>query len=145
MQRSSHLGRGPEFSLNQTQLNVRNLQSFLITPLSQSISATQGSLLKFHFHEASSLALLNHTFLSSLKLVSGATDSNIYSGTSYFLYSESHSIAAYCVYGYNEIYFCFLPNQLDSSQFSAIWFKVNCHFVTNYIYALYLHLTLLTN
>ena len=69
--------------------------------------------------------------------VSVATDSTLYSVPSYFLYPKFHSKAGCCVYVRNDIT-CSRAHQLDSSEFSTIWLKVNCHSLTKYFCAVYL-------
>ncbi len=67
--------------------------------------------------------------------VSEATDSNLYSVLSYFLYPQFHSKAGCCVYVRNDIT-CSRAHQLDSSEFSTIWLKVNSHSFSKYICAI---------
>ena len=69
--------------------------------------------------------------------VSGNTDSNLYSVPSYYLYPRFHSKAGCCVYVRNDIT-CSRAHNLDSSEFSTIWLRLNCHSSTKYICAVYL-------
>ena len=69
--------------------------------------------------------------------VSGATDSNLYSVPSYCLYPNFKTKAGCCVYVRNDILCSRAPN-LDSTEFSTIWLRLNCHSSTKYICAVYL-------
>ena len=69
--------------------------------------------------------------------VSEATDSNLFSIPSYFLYHKFHSKAGCCVYVRNDI-FCSRAHNFDSSEFSTLWLRLNCHSTTKYICAVYL-------
>ncbi len=79
----------------------------------------------FTFHSVGHhLSLRPHLLFLTETQVSGATDSNLYSVPSYFLYPKFHSKAGCCIYVRNDI-ICSRAYQLDSSEFSTIWLKVN--------------------
>ena len=69
--------------------------------------------------------------------VSEATDSSPYSVPSYFLYSQFQSKAGCCVYVRNDIT-CSRAHALESSEFSTIWLRLQCHSHTKFICAVYL-------
>ena len=66
-----------------------------------------------------------------------ATDSNLYSVPSYYLYPKFQSKAGCCAYVRNDIT-CSRAHDLDSSEFSTIWLRLHCHSITKYICAVYL-------
>ena len=69
--------------------------------------------------------------------VSVATDSSPFSVPSYFLYSHFQAKAGCCVYVRNDIT-CSRAHNLDSSEFSTIWLRLQCHSLTKFICAVYL-------
>ncbi len=81
--------------------------------------------------------LQNITFFSQLKQVSEATDSNLYSVPSYFLYPKFQTKAGCSVYVRNDIT-CSCAHHLNSSEFSIIWTKLKCYSIAKYICAVYL-------
>ena len=69
--------------------------------------------------------------------VSEATDSSPYSVSSYYLYPHFRFKAGCCVYVRNDIT-CSRAHFLESSEFSTIWLRLQCHFSTKFICAVYL-------
>ncbi len=76
-----------------------------------------------------------HLFLTETQ-VSGFIDRNLYSVPSYCLYSNFQPKTGCCVYVRN--IFCPRAPNLDSTKFSTIWLRLNCHSTTKYICAVYL-------
>ncbi|MPC48947.1 hypothetical protein E2C01_042734 [Portunus trituberculatus] len=72
-------------------------------------------------------------FLTKTQL-SEATYSSAYSVPSCFLYSHFRSKAGYCVFVGNALT-CSRAHALKSSEFSTIWFRLNTHSLTKFIYA----------
>ena len=68
--------------------------------------------------------------------VSVATDSNLFSVPSYFLYSQFQAKAGCCVYVRNDIT-CSRAHNLESSKFSTIWLRLQCHSHTKFICVVY--------
>ena len=64
-------------------------------------------------------------------------DSSPFSVPSYFLYSHFQSKAGCCAYVRNNIT-CTRAHNLESSEFSTIWLRFQCHFLTKFICAVYL-------
>ncbi len=65
-----------------------------------------------------------HQLLFLIEIVSEATDGNLYSAPSRFFYPKFHTKAGCCVYVCNETT-CSRAHNLDSSEFSTIWVKLN--------------------
>ena len=66
-----------------------------------------------------------------------ATDSNPFSLPSYFFYPHFQSKVGCYVYVRNDIA-CSRADNLESSEFSTIWLRLQCHSLTKYICAVYL-------
>ena len=75
-------------------------------------------------------------FLTETQL-SVTTDSNPFSGPFYFLYPHFQSKAGCSAYVRNDITCSRAPN-LESSEFSTIWLRLQCHSLTKFIFAVYL-------
>ena len=75
-------------------------------------------------------------FLTETQL-SEATDCSPYSVPSYYLYPHFRSKSGCCVYVRNDIS-CSRAHDLESSEFSTIWLRLQCHFSTKFICAVYL-------
>ena len=75
-------------------------------------------------------------FLTETQL-SEATDSSPYSVPSYYLYPHFRSKAGCCVYVRNDIT-CSRAHDLESSEFSTIWLRLQCQFSTKFLCAVYL-------
>ena len=72
-----------------------------------------------------------------LAQLSVTTDSSPFSIPSYFLYPHFQSKAGCCVYVRNDIT-CSRAQNLESSEFSTIWLRLQSHFLIKYICAVYL-------
>ena len=81
-------------------------------------------------------------FLTETQL-SVITDSNAFSVPSYFLYPHFESKAGCCAYVRNNIT-CSRALNLESSEFSTIWLKLQYHSLTKFICASISHLIPLT-
>ena len=68
--------------------------------------------------------------------VSEATDSSPYSVPSYYLYPHFRTKAGCCAYVRNDIT-CSRAHDLESSEFSTIWLRLQCHFSTKFFCAVY--------
>ena len=75
-------------------------------------------------------------FLTETQL-SVTTDSNPFSVPSYFLYPHFQSKAGCCAYVHNDITCSRAPN-LESSEFSTIRLRLQCHSLTKFIRAVYI-------
>ena len=71
--------------------------------------------------------------------VSVATDSSPFSVPSYFLYPQFQAKAGCCVYVRNDIT-CSRAHNLESSEFSTIWLRLQCHSLIKFICAVCLSL-----
>ena len=72
-------------------------------------------------------------FLTETKL-SETTDSSLYPVPSYFLYSHFYlKLAIVSTYDIT----CSRAHNLESSEFSTIWFRLNCHSTTKFFCAVY--------
>ncbi len=91
----------------------------------------------FHFIEHHLSSSKPHLLFLTETKVSGAAESNLYSVLSYCPYCNFQSRAGCCVYVRNDILCSRYPN-LDSTEFSTIWLRLNCHSATKYICAVYL-------
>ena len=72
-----------------------------------------------------------HLFLTETHL-SVAIDSNPFSVPSYFLYLHFQSKASCYLYVRNNIT-CFCVHNLESSEFSTIWLRLQCHSLITFI------------
>ena len=75
-------------------------------------------------------------FLTETQL-SVTTDSNLFSVPSYFLYPHFQTKADCCAYVRNNIT-CSRAHNLESSEFSTICLRLQCHSLTKFICAVYL-------
>ena len=101
--------------------NIRGLRS-CFQPMEHHLSSTKPHLL----------------FLTETQL-SVTTDSSPFSVPSYFLYPHFQSKAGCCAYVRSDIT-CSCTQTLVSSEFSTIWLRLQCHYLTKYINAVYLSL-----
>ena len=69
--------------------------------------------------------------------VSEATDSKPFSVSSYYLYPRFRAKGGCCVYVRNNLTCSRVPD-LESSEFSTLWLRLNCHSLNKYICAVYL-------
>ena len=75
-------------------------------------------------------------FLTETQL-SVTTDSSPFSVPSYLLYFNFQFKAGWCAYVRNDITSSRAHN-LESSEFSTIWLRIQCHSLTKFIYVVYL-------
>ena len=74
-------------------------------------------------------------FLTETQL-SVATDNSLFSVPSYFFYPYCQFKAGCCAYVLNDIT-CSRAHNLEYSEFSTIWLRLQCHSLTKYICAVY--------
>ncbi|XP_050715769.1 uncharacterized protein LOC126998326 [Eriocheir sinensis] len=91
----------------------------------------------FHSVEHHFSSSKSHLLFLTETHVSEATDSNLYSVPSYYLYPRFQSKAGCCVYVRSDIT-CSRAHNLDSPKFSTIWLRLHCHSLTKYICAVYI-------
>ena len=83
---------------------------------------------------------MEHHFSSTkphLLFLAVTIDSGSSSVPSYFLYPHFQSKVGYCTYVHNDIT-CSRAHNLEPSEFSTIWLRLQCHSLIKFVCAIYL-------